>query len=133
MPVDASRWERRLARPPAGWSTFVAEEGGRVAGFASVGPSRNERGIGELYAIYVDPEAWSTGVGRALILRAEERLADDYDEATLWVLEDNPRARSFYEAAGWRPDGTRKVEHRWGVEAPEVRYRKRLSSSMSRS
>jgi GNAT superfamily N-acetyltransferase len=133
MPVDTSRWERRLARPPAGWSTFVAEENGRVVGFASVGPSRDEGGIGELYAIYVDPEAWSTGIGRVLIGRAEERLADDYTEATLWVLEENARARRFYEAAGWRRDGARKVEVRWGVEAPEVRYRKRLSSSTSRS
>ena len=133
MPVDPSRWARRLARPPAGWSTFVAEEDGRVVGFASVGPSRDEGGIGELYAIYVDPDAWSTGAGRALIRCAEERLASEYAEATLWVLEDNPRARRFYEAAGWRPDGARKVEDRWGVAAAEVRYRKRLSSSTSRS
>ena len=87
---------------------------------------RDEPGIGELYAIYVLPSAWSTGAGRALLERAEERLADDYDEATLWVLEDNPRARRFYEAAGWRPDGTQKAEPRWDVSAPEVRYRKRL-------
>jgi GNAT superfamily N-acetyltransferase len=133
MPVDASRWERRLARPPARWSTFVAEEAGRVVGFASMGPSRDEGGVGELYAIYVDPEAWSSGIGRALVARAEGRLAADYSDATLWVLEDNPRARRFYQAAGWRPDGARKVEIRWGVEAPEVRYRKRLSSSTSRS
>ena len=39
MPVDASRWHARLERPPAGWSTFVAEDGGVVVGFASVGPS----------------------------------------------------------------------------------------------
>jgi GNAT superfamily N-acetyltransferase len=133
MPVDWSRWRRRLADPPHGWSTFVAEDGGRVVGFASVGPSRDETGIGELYAIYVEPEAWSTGAGRALILRAEEQLASEYEEATLWVLEDNPRAREFYGVAGWRPDGARKVEDRWGVAAPEVRYRKRFSSSTSRS
>ena len=133
MPVDWSRWERRLADPPAGWSTFVAEDDARVVGFASVGPSRDERGVGELYAIYVDPDAWSTGAGRALILRAEEQLASEYEEATLWVLEDNPRARRFYEVAGWRADGARKVEDRWGVAAAEVRYRKRLSSSRSRS
>ena len=126
MPVDPSRWARRLARPPAGWSTFVAVADERVVGFASVGPSRDEGAIGELYAIYVDPDAWSTGAGLALILRAEERLAAEYTEATLWVLEDNPRARRFYEAGGWRRDGARKVEDRWGVSAPEVRYRKQF-------
>jgi len=125
--IDAERWRRRLADPPPGWSTFVI--GDPVVGFASVGPSRDEPGIGELYAIYVIPSAWSTGAGRALLERAEERLAEDYDEATLWVLEDNPRARRFYEAAGWRPDGARKAEPRWDVSAPEVRYRRRLKGA----
>jgi GNAT superfamily N-acetyltransferase len=133
MLVDWSRWERRLASPPPGWSTFVAEHGGRVIGFASVGPSRDETGVGELYAIYVDPDVWSTGAGRALILRAEEQLASEYPQATLWVLEDNPRARRFYEIAGWQLDEARKAEDRWGVTPTEVRYRKRFSSSTSRS
>jgi hypothetical protein len=42
------------------------------------------------------------------------------------VLEENPRARRFYEEAGWQADGSRKAEERWGVRAPEVRYRKEL-------
>ena len=125
--IQAARWRERLDRPPAGWSTFVAERDGTVVGFTSVGPSRDERGIGELYAIYVDPDEWSTGTGRALIERAEERLREDYTEVTLWVLEDNPRARRFYERAGWSLDGGLKAELRWGVRAPEVRYRKLLA------
>ena len=40
------------------------------------------------------------------------------------MLEDNPRARAFYERGGWSPDGERKSEERWGVRAAEVRYRK---------
>lgn len=126
--IKPERWTERLLRPPWGWGTFVAEEGGAVVGFISVGPSRDERGIGELYAIYVDPDWWSTGTGRALIEHAEQQLSVEYREATLWVLEDNPRARSFYERAGWTLDGARKAEARWGVRAPEVRYRKSLVS-----
>jgi GNAT superfamily N-acetyltransferase len=127
MPVDDERWRPRLVSPPPGWSTFVAEdEAGGVVGFSSVGPSRDIQGLGELYAIYVDPDAWSTGAGRALIERAEEQLRTRYDVATLWVLEENPRARRFYERFGWEPDGARKAEERWGVRAPEVRYRKRF-------
>jgi GNAT superfamily N-acetyltransferase len=127
LPVDGARWRPRLERPPPGWSTFVAEDdAGLVVGFTAVGPSRDERGLGELYAIYVDPDAWSTGAGRALIERAEEQLLARYEVATLWVLEDNPRARRFYERAGWAPDGARKAEARWGVRAPELRYRKEL-------
>ena len=126
--IKPERWRDRINRPPTGWTTFVAVHDGVVTGFASVGPSRDERGLGELYAIYVDPEQWSTGTGRALIERAEETLRGVYAEATLWVLEDNPRARAFYERAGWSTDGERKTEERWGVHAPEIRYRKRLTA-----
>jgi GNAT superfamily N-acetyltransferase len=126
MPIAPERWRPRLATPPRGWTTFVAEDGGEVVGFASVGPSRDETGLGELYAIYVDPARWSSGAGRALLERAEAQLGSEYDTATLWVLEENPRARRFYETAGWVPDGGRKAEERWGVRAPEVRYRKEL-------
>ena len=129
MPIDGGRWRGRLESPPAGWSTFVAEGDGAVLGFAAVGPSRDEPGIGELYAIYVEPDEWSTGAGRALLRRAEAELEREYAEATLWVLEDNPRARRFYEIAGWAADGARKAEPRWGVRAPEVRYRKALRES----
>ena len=48
------------------------------------------------------------------------------EEATLWVLEDNPRARRFYEAAGWEFDGGREIFSRGGVDAWEIRYHKRL-------
>jgi ribosomal protein S18 acetylase RimI-like enzyme len=125
--IQASRWRERLERPPAGWATFVADREGAVVGFVSVGPSRDAAQLGELYAIYVDPADWSTGTGRALIERGEEHLRGEYEEVALWVLEENPRARRFYERAGWAPDGQRKAEARWGVRAPEVRYRKRLA------
>jgi GNAT superfamily N-acetyltransferase len=125
--IQPERWIERLVHPPSGWSTFVAEHEGGVIGFTSVGPSRDERGIGELYALYVDPEHWSTGTGRALIEQAEAQLGTEYSEVTLWVLDDNPRARRFYERAGWSTDGGRKAEARWGVRAPEVRYRKRFT------
>jgi GNAT superfamily N-acetyltransferase len=126
LPIDASRWLARLASPPDGWTTVVADEQGRVLGFATVGPSRDEDAVGELYAIYVEPADWSTGAGRALLARAEQLLAAEYDEATLWVLDENPRARRFYEAGGWTADGGRKAVERLGVRAPEVRYRKTL-------
>ncbi len=129
LEIDRSRWERRLERPPAGWTTFVAEGHGRTLGFVSVGPSRDEAGVGEVYAVYVDPDDWRQGAGRALLERGEERLAEEYREATLWVLEDNPRARRFYEAVGWHLDGGRQTVERLGVSPPEVRYRKRLASN----
>jgi ribosomal protein S18 acetylase RimI-like enzyme len=128
LALEVTRWRRRLRRPPDGWSTLVAQEHGRVLGFASLGPSRDEPGVGELYAIYVDPDRWSRGAGRALIAAVEARLAETYGVATLWVLEANDRARRFYEAAGWRTDGARQTVERLGVAAPEIRYRKSLGA-----
>ena len=124
----AERWDGIL-RTCTG-ETFVAELDGRVLGFASVEPTRDEREDappGELAAIYVHPDAWGTGLGRALLERAEQALAEAaFEEAGLWVLENNPRARRFYEAAGWRADGARDTFSRGGVDAADVRYRKHL-------
>ncbi len=126
MPIDASRWRARLESPPEGWAIFVAERDAAVVGFAAVGPSRDERGVGELYAIYVDPRTWSGGAGQALIVKAEEQLTRAYSLATLWVLTGNARARRFYELAGWSPDGAVKAEDIFGVAAEEIRYSKEL-------
>lgn len=121
--VDRATWQRRLERPPRGWATLVAERDGDAVGYAVVGPSRDRRDEGEVYALYADPPVWSTGVGRTLLAHAEERLGGRYGRATLWVLEDNARARRFYERCGWHADGARKVEAlRWDVRAPQLRY-----------
>ena len=105
----------------------VAEVHGEVVGFVSVGASRDEDADGELYAIYVHPTHWGTGVGRALIERGEEQLRDlGHSEAVLWVLDDNPRARRFYEVAGWSADGSKRDIEIFGFVVTEVRYRKRL-------
>jgi len=109
---------------------FVAELDGRVRGFASAGPTEDEgedAPPGELYAIYVDPAAWGIGLGRELLVRAEQALrAAGFDAAALWVLEDNPRARRLYETAGWATDGACKPFGRGGVAAAVIRYRKQL-------
>lgn len=96
----------------------------RIRGFATLSP-----GEGLLRSFYVDPEAWGRGLGRALIVEAERRLARHHAEATLWVLDGNVRAQRFYEAAGWRRDGGAQRDRVWGVAVTEVRYRKRLIAS----
>ena len=121
LPQRVERWERVLRDEGGVW---VAEEDGRVVGFVSIGPEREEPAVGELYAIYVLPEAWGSGAGTALMREAVAALQDAYGgEAVLWVLEDNPRARRFYEREGWSHDGGRKTDTLLGVEISEVRYR----------
>jgi GNAT superfamily N-acetyltransferase len=96
-----------------------------VVGFVSVGASRDADASGELFAIYVEPDHWGTGVGGDLLAAGEQRLRElGHTDAILWVLEDNPRARRFYERAGWSRDGARRPITFLGVEVPEARYRK---------
>jgi ribosomal protein S18 acetylase RimI-like enzyme len=122
----AEFWRSALPGAPA---ALVAEVNGEVVGFASLGPSNDEDGdgVGELYAIYVEPAHWDAGVGRELAATADERLRElGFHEATLWVLDDNPRARRFYESGGWHLDGAARTGTHLGVETREVRYRKPL-------
>jgi GNAT superfamily N-acetyltransferase len=125
-------WERIAGQaqwPRAG--TFVTEHGGAVVGFASVCPSRDDdaepASAGELAAIYLLPGSWGKGLGRGLMASALSALSDAaFDEATLWVLDTNSRARRFYEAAGWHADGAVKQDVRKGFVLNEVRYRRAL-------
>ena len=126
MTVDSSRWLEWLADLPAGYAAFVAEADGGLLGWATIGPSAFPDRFGELHGLYVDPDQWSRGAGRALLARGEEELALTWADAVLWTLADNPRTRRFYEAAGWRTDGTTGTFERMGVKAPIVRYAKQL-------
>lgn len=122
-------WRRALiADPPARTHTLVADEAGRVTGFAQLGPARLEsddsESIGELFAIYVLPEASGRGIGQALMAEALNRLrGGGFSEAILWVLEDNLRTRRFYERSGWHEDGGIKDEELLATRVRELRYR----------
>lgn len=122
--VDFARWaERTRALIVARRSKMrIAERCGAVQGFCVFGRCRDEDlvGVSELYALYVIPEAWSTGLGRELMTVA---LGELDRSVVLWVLRDNPRARRFYEIAGFRPDGAEKTADVLGFDLPEVRYR----------
>lgn len=101
-----ARWAQDLA---GGGSQrwWVAEQDGRVVGFAGIGPSRDpvEAGLGELDTIAVDPDHWRSGVGRALMRHATAALAAEYDSAILWTVAGYERGHRFYAAMGWTPDG----------------------------
>ena len=85
---------------------------------------------GEIWGIYIAPQHWRKGIGRRLAVKAQEVLEfGAYEEATLWVLEQNKPARQFYEALGYRPDGASK-ELNFGVPLTAVRYRKALAGEV---
>jgi len=131
----ADRWRQIVgADAAAGRVTFVATsdagDADTVLGFAHMAPARDgdaDATTGELIAIYALPDAFGTGVGRALMRAGLDWLtAAGYTQASLWVLEGNARAIRFYEAAGWRDDGTGKTDELAGVTVIERRYRRAL-------
>jgi ribosomal protein S18 acetylase RimI-like enzyme len=125
--LQALSVEEAVARHRRYPPTLVADAAGEIQGFVAVGASRDPGTDGELFAIYVHPEHWGTGVGRTLIEAGEAELRRlGHEEAVLWVLDDNPRARRFYELAGWSLDGAARDIHIFGFDVAEVRYAKRL-------
>jgi ribosomal protein S18 acetylase RimI-like enzyme len=126
----AETWAARLSQPN---STIVVETGdGAVAGFASSGPGLAHdgtelAGVGQVYAIYLDPQHWGAGLARPLLNEATDRLrAAGFTRAVLWVARDNARARRFYEKEGWAADGTETVDTSFGPPVTETRYQRPL-------
>jgi ribosomal protein S18 acetylase RimI-like enzyme len=128
--------ERWSSSEPRNWHTMMAvDEGERSVGFVTYGRYRlNQHDdqldptVGEVLAIYVDPDHQGRGAGRALMDAAVAALqAGGVTEVRLWVLEKNAPARAFYERCGYVADGVRhffRVERPDGtpVDLPEVRY-----------
>lgn len=81
-----------------------------------------------LTAIYLVDREWRKGGGTMLMQEAARAMGrNGYTRATLWVLEGNLRARQFYEARGWTPDGAVRVESRASIELREVRSSRPLA------
>ena len=112
----AAAWARRIGD---GGGVLVAEEDGVIAGFAAFGPS-------QLYALYLLPEFWGRGLGRALHDRVVQEMSGE--SAVLWVLATNERAKAFYVRQGWVDDDARQTEtvDEGRVTLEEMRFRRPL-------
>lgn len=125
----ATMWRGRIARtdlPPL----LVAVVLDEVVGFAVFGDEQppESPACGQLYAINLDPAHWGNGIGRTLLRAATAALvAKGHEEAVLWVVPQNARARSLYESEGWTADGGVRTDEVLGVTVTDIRYRKRFS------
>lgn len=122
---------RGALQTPGAHRTWVAEEEGHVVGFAVTGPSQDadaDERTGELYAIYLEPDRFGSGIGKRLSDHAIDDLRErGFRTATLWVLETNRGARRFYEREGWSADGLTTSERVDCEMRPTLRYRVDLS------
>ena len=124
-------WTERGPRERHTHVMMRAERDGRLVGFTYVGPyqapgpgpsnpddsnpddgrrvSVDQTGLGELYAIHLDPTEWGRDTGRALMIDALATLYwAGWRRAGLWVYADNARARHFYERGGWALGGAER-------------------------
>ena len=110
--------------------SYVAIDGNRkYIGTASICPAReeNKAGWGELVSLYLLPEAFGKGYAAPLFCAAIEGLFQmGYEQAYLWVLEENLRAQRFYEKHGFRKSDDRMAIAVGGKELVEIRYNKRI-------
>jgi DNA-binding GntR family transcriptional regulator/CubicO group peptidase (beta-lactamase class C family)/GNAT superfamily N-acetyltransferase len=122
--VDAAILESLDHETIAGWfgaertspgTTVVAEApDGSIVGFIRFGEDPEGSEHGYVHSLYVHPRAAGRGTGRRLLEHAVSMLAAaDRPTVTLWVFEANERARRFYAAAGFVPDGGRRIELEW--------------------
>ncbi len=127
------RWIKYLSDPSDQFRRLLCDVDGRVAGFAIYSASRDEGDdvqiMAELCALYVHPDFWGRGLGRALCLAVLDCIRQQqWSQIIVWTLRDNHRARVFYEQAGFEHDGKTKMITLMGEQFPEVRYHRSIDA-----
>jgi GNAT superfamily N-acetyltransferase len=89
----------------AGDSTLVLEMAGTVAGYATLGTSRQRTAYqGEIYELYLDPIYQGLGLGEHLFEGCRHTLdMRKLNGLIVWALIDNAAACHFYWRRGGRP------------------------------
>jgi GNAT superfamily N-acetyltransferase len=89
-----------------GGSVLVAEQQGRIAGFAVV---LIDEDLAELDGLFVEPQHWRKGIGAALV---DVAVHEARREGLAMMVIANPSAREFYEKCGFTVEG--EAETRFG-------------------
>jgi len=107
------------------WKTLVCIDQNKIVGTSSFGQSRFEQlqGWGEISSIYLLPDYIGKGYGKILMGTALSELKrQGFETVFLWVLEENRRARDFYERYGFLQTGGFSDAPIGGKNLREVRY-----------
>lgn len=103
--ADSNRrnvWHTRLTNSPPEQFVFVAEQGEEIAGFICAYGQEDETWGSLIDNLHVAPEHQHRGVGTQLMGHAFAWLSTHFSEYAiyLWVMEQNTRARKFYQKLG---------------------------------
>lgn len=124
--IPEGRWAKTVTRE--GMNSLIVTEGGRIIGTAGFCKSRwpQHPDHGEIVSLYLLPEYIGKGVGRQLTERCLGELQGmGFKDILLWVLEDNARARCFYEKAGFVCTGEYLNDNIGGKSLREVMYERK--------
>jgi ribosomal protein S18 acetylase RimI-like enzyme len=103
---DEDLWRERMRRS----ARLVAEREGRAVGVVSVGKAESEDGnAGEIFGLWVRPEARGSGVATRLVKNsASLAAARGQSHLVYWVGTENGRAVAFASGMGFRPTDYRR-------------------------
>jgi ribosomal protein S18 acetylase RimI-like enzyme len=103
---DDDLWRERMRRS----ARLVAERSGEAVGVVSVGRAKSEEGdAGELFGLWVRPDARGSGVATKLVKHgASLAAARGQSHLVYWVGTDNGRAVAFASGMGFRPTDYRR-------------------------
>ena len=103
---DEAFWRERMVRS----ARLVAEREGRAIGVVSVGTATgNEETAGELFGLWVRPEARGSGVATRLVKDGASLAAQrGHSQLVYWVGTENGRAVAFASGMGFRPTDYRR-------------------------
>lgn len=94
---------KRIANSNLNCFVLCEKDGGRVTGYAHIGPCRekNVDADGELYAIYILPAFQNKGAGKTLLDAAIAKCRRrGFLRVMVSVFEQNISSRKFYEKSG---------------------------------
>ncbi|GFP75435.1 GNAT family N-acetyltransferase [Clostridium fungisolvens] len=101
---------------------FEDNEPAGILSFAKCRYGSNDNSWIEIWRVYLTPRYWGSGVAKELIeWGINEIQKENFVNIELWVLEENIRARHFYEKMGFKHDNTFQIIN-MGKELRELRY-----------
>lgn len=96
-------WRSNLEKTGAHYSVYVAELGGEIGGFTTLGRSDETEGKAEMYSIYLDPAWHGRGIGSSLF---REGLgwakSGAFSSLSAWVFKAYGPGHEFYKHMGGR-------------------------------
>lgn len=128
--IPSGQWCGAIDNPNR--HTLIMLDGDKIIGTSSYCKSRFDdyKEWGEIISIYFLPEYMGRGYGKRLLEKSVNELkAMGFKTIFLWVLEDNHKARHFYERFGFKYSGEYFEDNIGGKQLRELQYVYNLEES----